>query len=152
MRWTSPRSWRLRCLCVVGEDQRPSDGGVVETLLWELPVLCLPTDIPSAIEIDVSGLSLDQALTVGELELPEGSGSPGRSRRAGCEGCSAAACRRGALKKLRVKRQKVRQNQQLKQLKKADQKSNSTLKREGYAQCHLPLCVSSDPRLEEVRT
>lgn len=59
-------------LRVVGEDQRPSDGGVVETLLWELPVLCLPTDIPSAIEIDVSGLALDQALTVGELELPEG--------------------------------------------------------------------------------
>lgn len=57
---------------VVGEEQRPSDGGVVETYLWELPVLCLPTDIPGHIDVDVSGLELDQGLTVGELALPEG--------------------------------------------------------------------------------
>src|SRR5690606_31284445 len=57
---------------IVGEDQRPSDGGVVETHLWELTVLCLPTDIPNAIEVDVSGLELDQGLTVGELQLPAG--------------------------------------------------------------------------------
>lgn len=50
---------------VVGEEQRPSDGGVVETYLWELPVLCLPTDIPGHIDVDVSGLELDQGLTVG---------------------------------------------------------------------------------------
>ncbi len=59
-------------LRLVGEDGRPSDGGVVEQHVWELPVLCLPSDIPSVIEVDVSGLELDQGLTVGQLQLPEG--------------------------------------------------------------------------------
>lgn len=57
---------------VVGEDARESDGGVVTTLQWEISVLCLPTDIPDAIEIDVSGLGLDQIFTVADLTLPQG--------------------------------------------------------------------------------
>ena len=57
---------------VVGEDQRPSDGGVVQTLLWEVTVLCLPTDIPEFIAVDVSDVELDHTVTVAELELPEG--------------------------------------------------------------------------------
>jgi len=57
---------------IVGEDQRPSDGGIVEHLVWEIPVLCLPTDIPDALDVDVSGLGIDETLTVGELKLPDG--------------------------------------------------------------------------------
>lgn len=57
---------------IVGEDRRPSDGGVVEQHLWEIPVLCLPTEIPNTIDVDVSELELDQGLTVGDLEFPEG--------------------------------------------------------------------------------
>ena len=57
---------------VVGEEQRPSDGGVVTTLLWEVLVSCLPTDIPEAIVVDVSDLELDSTIVVSELELPEG--------------------------------------------------------------------------------
>lgn len=57
---------------VVGEDQRANDGGVVQTLLWEIEVLCLPTDIPNAIEVDVSELELDSTITLEDLVLPEG--------------------------------------------------------------------------------
>lgn len=57
---------------VVGEEQRPSDGGVVTTLLWEVAVLCLPSDIPEAIEVDVANLALDSVLNVAELVLPPG--------------------------------------------------------------------------------
>lgn len=59
-------------LRVVGEEERANDGGLVQALLWETPVLCLPTDIPDAIEVDVSGLEVGQSLTLGELQLPEG--------------------------------------------------------------------------------
>lgn len=59
-------------LRIIGEDQRVNDGGVVAPLLWEVQVLCLPTDIPNALEVDVSQLEMDQSLTLGELELPEG--------------------------------------------------------------------------------
>lgn len=57
---------------VVGEEARPSDGGVVTTLLWEVAVSCLPTDIPEAITVDVSELELDQVISVAELDLPSG--------------------------------------------------------------------------------
>ena len=57
---------------VVGEDSRANDGGVVQTLLWEVAVLCLPTDIPESIQVDVSNVELDQTLTVADLDLPSG--------------------------------------------------------------------------------
>ncbi len=56
----------------VGEENRGNDGGIVATLLWEVTVSCLPTQIPEAIEVDVSGLTLDDTLTLADLELPEG--------------------------------------------------------------------------------
>ena len=57
---------------VTGEDQRPSDGGVITTLLWEVEVLCLPTDIPDVIVVDVSDLGLEQSISVVDLRLPPG--------------------------------------------------------------------------------
>lgn len=57
---------------IVGEDRRPSDGGVVQTLLWEIEVLCLPTDIPEAITVDVGDVALESTLNVADLELPPG--------------------------------------------------------------------------------
>ncbi len=57
---------------IINEDQRPSDGGVVGTLLWEVTVSCLPTDIPEAIEVDVKDLELGATLLVQDLTLPEG--------------------------------------------------------------------------------
>lgn len=59
-------------LVVVGEDQRPSDGGIISQSLRDLPISCLPTDIPESISVDVSSLEAGSTLTVGDLELPEG--------------------------------------------------------------------------------
>lgn len=49
-----------------------SHGGILEQLVHEVTVRCLPSLIPEAIHVDVTGLDLDQSLQVGDLTLPEG--------------------------------------------------------------------------------
>ena len=49
-----------------------ADGGVLEHIMWELQVECLPTDIPEKIEVDVSGLKIADAIYVKDLKIPEG--------------------------------------------------------------------------------
>lgn len=46
-------------------------GGVLETLLREVEIECLPTAIPGEITVDVSGLDIGESLTVCDLQ-PEG--------------------------------------------------------------------------------
>lgn len=57
---------------VVGEDRRPNDGGVVQILLWEVEVLCLPTDIPESITVDVGEVELEETVNIEQLDLPSG--------------------------------------------------------------------------------
>ncbi|HHT74051.1 MAG TPA: 50S ribosomal protein L25 [Firmicutes bacterium] len=57
---------------VVNEDSRPNDGGVVATLMWEVTVECLPTDIPEAIDVDVQNLEMGSSIAVKDLTLPKG--------------------------------------------------------------------------------
>ena len=40
--------------------------------LWELQVECLPTDVPDAIEADVSELEIGSSLRVGDLVVTAG--------------------------------------------------------------------------------
>jgi large subunit ribosomal protein L25 len=47
------------------------EGGMLEFLQRELSVVCLPRDIPSTIEVDISGLGAGAALHVSELKLPQ---------------------------------------------------------------------------------
>jgi large subunit ribosomal protein L25 len=56
----------------VGESPGVKAGGVVEHHLFELHVECLPSDVPEAIDVDVSGLELGDALRVGDIEPPPG--------------------------------------------------------------------------------
>ncbi|NJD17921.1 MAG: 50S ribosomal protein L25 [Gemmatimonadetes bacterium] len=49
-----------------------SFGGILEQLVHEVPVRCLPHLIPEMIKVDVSPLELDQSVKVGDLVLPEG--------------------------------------------------------------------------------
>jgi large subunit ribosomal protein L25 len=49
-----------------------TEGGVIEHLLHELTIECLATAIPDRIQVRISGLKKDEAITVGQLELPEG--------------------------------------------------------------------------------
>jgi len=44
-----------------------TQGGVLEVIAHQLRIRCLPADLPSAIEIDVSALKVGEVLKVGEL-------------------------------------------------------------------------------------
>lgn len=48
------------------------DSGTLEHHLWELEVICLPTNIPHHIEVDISNLGIHDAIHVKDLKLPAG--------------------------------------------------------------------------------
>lgn len=48
------------------------DGGVLEHLLWEIQVECLPTEIPQKLEVDVANLKIGDALFVRDIVAPKG--------------------------------------------------------------------------------
>jgi large subunit ribosomal protein L25 len=47
-------------------------GGILQPIIREMAVRCLPTAIPEFIAVDVSGLAVHDALHVSDLKLPEG--------------------------------------------------------------------------------
>lgn len=49
-----------------------SQGGVLEQLMHEIEISCLPGNIPESIEVDVTTLELDKAIHVKDLVMPEG--------------------------------------------------------------------------------
>jgi large subunit ribosomal protein L25 len=58
---------------LVGESPGVKLGGVLEHHLWELQVECLPSDVPDAIEADISALEeIGTSLRVSDLVAPEG--------------------------------------------------------------------------------
>jgi large subunit ribosomal protein L25 len=46
------------------------DGGVLDQVLYELEIECLPRDIPEAVEIDISRLGLGESLRVHDITFP----------------------------------------------------------------------------------
>ena len=48
------------------------DGGTLEHLMWELDVICLPTNIPHHLEADVTNLGVHDSIHVKDLVLPQG--------------------------------------------------------------------------------
>jgi len=48
------------------------DGGTLEHLMWELDVICLPTNIPHHLEADVTNLGVHDSIHVKDLVLPPG--------------------------------------------------------------------------------
>jgi len=59
-------------LVLAGEDARENDGGIVQQMLHELEIECLPTNLPEQIAADVSGLAIGDSLTLAELAVDEG--------------------------------------------------------------------------------
>jgi large subunit ribosomal protein L25 len=59
-------------LVLTGEGERESDGGIVNLVMRELAISCLPNQIPESIVVDVSKLALGDTLLVKDLEIPEG--------------------------------------------------------------------------------
>lgn len=49
-----------------------ADGGILQTMIREIEVECLPKDIPDQIDIDVSGLALNNSIHIRDLKLPAG--------------------------------------------------------------------------------
>jgi large subunit ribosomal protein L25 len=47
-------------------------GGILEHLLREIEVECLPHQLPSIIEVNVEVLNVGESMSVGDLKLPEG--------------------------------------------------------------------------------
>lgn len=47
-------------------------GGILQPIIREMEVRCLPTAIPEFIPVDVSALAIHDAIHVGDLKLPEG--------------------------------------------------------------------------------
>lgn len=48
------------------------DGGVLDHILWEIEVECLPTQIPKSIEVDVCALKVGGSIHVKDLVVPQG--------------------------------------------------------------------------------
>ncbi len=59
-------------IAVRGEAQGIKEGGILEHVLWEIEVECLPTEIPENIPVDVTPLKLGDSILVNDLQLPEG--------------------------------------------------------------------------------
>jgi large subunit ribosomal protein L25 len=55
-----------------GEEKRARDGAVMEIMVHELEISCLPANIPDRIMVDVSKLALGAGLHVKDIVMPEG--------------------------------------------------------------------------------
>ena len=49
-----------------------TQGGLVSHIRTEVEVTCLPKDLPEFIEVDLSGLSLNESLHLSQLKIPDG--------------------------------------------------------------------------------
>ncbi|MFH1479519.1 MAG: 50S ribosomal protein L25 [Candidatus Omnitrophota bacterium] len=48
------------------------DGGVLQQVLWEVDIECLPTNIPEKIVVDITNLKIGDFIHVSDLKAPEG--------------------------------------------------------------------------------
>ncbi|MEA4924791.1 MAG: 50S ribosomal protein L25 [Syntrophomonadaceae bacterium] len=55
---------------LAGEESLIEKGVVLQVALREVPVVCLPKDLPEMITFDVSGLEIGSKITVRDLSLP----------------------------------------------------------------------------------
>jgi large subunit ribosomal protein L25 len=56
---------------LIGQEERANDGSMVEQLLYEVEITCLPTAIPKNIEVDISKLTMNQSIAVKDLTPPK---------------------------------------------------------------------------------
>ena len=59
-------------LSFVGKAEGVTLGGLLQPILREVEISCLPTDIPQAIEVDVTSLGIHDAVHLEDLTLPAG--------------------------------------------------------------------------------
>lgn len=56
----------------VGKSKGEIEGGTLQLVRHEVEVYCLPTNIPTSIEIDVTALNIGEVVHIDEVSLPEG--------------------------------------------------------------------------------
>ena len=56
----------------IGKSQGEIEGGTLQLVRHEVEVYCLPTNIPTSIEIDVTALNVGEVVHIDEVSLPEG--------------------------------------------------------------------------------
>lgn len=59
-------------LTLVGEAPGTDEGGVLAQVAYEIQAESLPGDIPQEIEVDVSGIGMNENLTLADITMPEG--------------------------------------------------------------------------------
>lgn len=59
-------------MVVVGEAPGMKQGGVLDLVHHEIEVECLPTNIPSRLEVDISKMEIGDAIHVNEISFPSG--------------------------------------------------------------------------------
>jgi large subunit ribosomal protein L25 len=47
-------------------------GGIINHVLNELEITCLPADLPEFVEVDLSGLDLGRSMHISDIKLPKG--------------------------------------------------------------------------------
>lgn len=56
----------------VGKAEGVVRGGILQPIVREIQVECLPTDIPGYLDVDVSSVDIGHSLHVRDLQIPEG--------------------------------------------------------------------------------
>jgi len=56
---------------IVGKSKGVKEGGILEEILREIPVECLPKDIPNSFELDVTDLDIGHSIHVSALKVSD---------------------------------------------------------------------------------
>jgi large subunit ribosomal protein L25 len=59
-------------LVTLGESPGVQEGGILEHVVRDLHISCLPGEIPDLVEVDIGNLGLNENLTVGDVKPPPG--------------------------------------------------------------------------------
>jgi len=57
---------------LVGVAPGVKEGGIMEHLRHDVEIRCIPSDIPEALDLDISGLDIGDSITVADLQVPDG--------------------------------------------------------------------------------
>ena len=55
-------------ITLIGESKGVAMGGLIQQQLREINILCLPTDIPDVLEIDITNLKIGASITVADVQ------------------------------------------------------------------------------------
>jgi large subunit ribosomal protein L25 len=57
---------------LVGDEDTADDDGILNHVLWTVPIAVKPLDVPNYLELDVTGMAIGDVKRVSDLTLPDG--------------------------------------------------------------------------------